>query len=111
MIILAIQFKTWIVWLGIENLDWKILLQIQIPNLSFDREIQKMVISESSGSENLLISRSKSENQIGSIRDNPYYEQYHALIKPTQSLLPSKNKFFSFEKEKLLDCSFWKISC
>ena len=35
-------------------------------NLSFDHEIQKMVLSEKSGTENFLISRSKSENQIGS---------------------------------------------
>ena len=56
-------------------------------NLSFDHEIQKMVLSESSGSENFLISRSKSENQIGSFDDIPSYEQYHALIKPTQSLV------------------------
>ena len=38
--------------------------------------------------ENLLIARSKSENQIESVDGIPTYEQYHALIKPVQSLVP-----------------------
>ena len=71
-------------------------------NLSFDQEIQKMVVSESSGTENFYISRSKSENQIGSFDDIPSYEQYHALIKPTQSLVPLPTTSSLVSKKKSL---------
>ena len=68
-------------------------------NLSFDQEIQKMVITESSGSENLLI-RSKSENQIGSFVDFPSYEQFHSLIQQTQPLIPCPTTISSVPKKK-----------
>ena len=57
-------------------------------NFSFDQEIQRLVISESLEKENLLIARSKSENQIESVDGIPTFEQYHALRKPVQSLVP-----------------------
>ena len=65
-------------------------------NLSFDQEIQKLVISESLEKENSLIARSKSENQIESVDGIPTYEQYHALRKPVQSLVPFPTPTTSF---------------
>ena len=67
-----------------------------ILNLSFDQEIQKLVISESLEKETSLIARSKSENQIESVDGIPTYEQYHALRKPVQSLVPFPTPTTSF---------------
>ena len=83
----------------IEILNWKIFNNKYTLNLNFDQEIQKMVITESSGRENLLI-RSKSENQIGSFSDFPSYEQFHSLIQQTQPLISCPTTISSVSKKK-----------
>ena len=81
------------------NLNLEKLNNKQKLNLSFDQEIQKLIISESLGNENSFITRSKSENQIGSfdLSGIPTYEQFHALNKPVQSMVscPATSAFGS----------------